>query len=84
MSAPKDEKKYWLDNPKNVDKIFWGLALICALTVIADLFYHKHAIYHVESYIGFHAAYGFVSCWFLVLAAKVLRKILKRDEDYYD
>jgi len=80
----KGKKKYWLDAPRNVNKIFWGLVVLCALTVLADLFYHKHSLYDIESVIGFHGWYGFLSCWFLVLGAKQLRKIVKRDEDYYD
>ena len=33
---------------------------------------------------GFHAAYGFISCVLLVLAATQMRRFVKRDEDYYD
>ena len=33
---------------------------------------------------GFYAIFGFVACVGLVLAAKELRKFLKRDEDFYD
>lgn len=80
------EKQRWLDHPRNVNKIFWGLVVmvICALTVLADLLYHKHVHYGIESIMGYHGLYGFVSCVVLVLAAKVLRRVIKRDEDYYD
>ena len=33
---------------------------------------------------GFHAVYGFVACVVLVLAAKQLRRVLMRDENYYE
>ncbi len=33
---------------------------------------------------GFYAIYGFVGCVLLVLLAKELRKIVMRDEDYYE
>ncbi len=33
---------------------------------------------------GFDAIYGFVACVGLVIAAKGLRVLLMRDEDYYD
>jgi hypothetical protein len=52
--------------------------------VLADFFYHKHTHYDFQGYVGFDAFYGFVSCVLLVLVAKQVRKILMRDEDYYD
>jgi hypothetical protein len=33
---------------------------------------------------GFYAIYGFVACVLLVVIAKELRKLLMRDENYYD
>lgn len=78
------EKKYWLDDPRNVDKIFWGLVGVCALLTVPDFFYHKHTHFGWENWIGFYGLYGFVSCVGLVLLAKQMRKLLKRSEDYYD
>ena len=80
----EDKRKYWLDEPGNVRKIRWALYVICALLVSMDLFYHEHAHYAVEKWFGFHGFYGFVACVLLVLAAKGLRVILARREDYYD
>ncbi len=60
------------------------LYLACALLLVADLFIHRHVIHAWESLWGFYAFYGFVACVALVLLAKLLRKILKRPEDYYD
>ncbi len=80
----KSEKKYWLDDSRNVDKIFWGLCLVCVLLVLADLFYHRHVDFSWEGWIGFYGLYGFIACFGLVLLAKQLRKIVKRKEDYYD
>jgi hypothetical protein len=79
-----EEKKYWLDNPRNVDKICYVLYVVCALLVVADLFYHKHIHFNVEGWFGFYGFYGWVACVVLVLAAKVLRLIVGRKEDYYD
>ena len=79
-----EEKKYWLDEPKNVTKVIWVLGILCAITFVADAFYHKHIHFEVEGWFGFYAIFGFVACVGLVLAAKLLRKILTRPEDYYD
>lgn len=79
-----DEKTYWLDQPRNVDKIVYALCAICAVLVLLDLFYHKHTHFAFENWFGFFAWYGFIMCVALVLAAKGMRVFLKRDEDYYD
>ena len=78
------ERKYWLDEPRNVKKVVYALYAICALLFGADLFVHKHSHFDFENWFGFFALFGFVACVALVLAAKVLRVLLKRDEDYYD
>ena len=57
---------------------------LSAATVFADLFYHKHGHWHFQEIMGFDAFYGFVACVGLVIAAKGLRVLLMRDEDYYD
>ena len=78
------ERRYWLDDPRNVTKIYRGLLVVCAGLFAADLLYDKHAKFAVEEWFGFYGLYGFVACVFLVLAAKQLRKLLMRSEDYYD
>lgn len=79
-----DERKYWLDDPLNVDKVYWAIVGVCALLFLADAFYVKHPEFDVEKVFGFYGLYGFVACVGLVLAAKELRRLLKRKEDYYD
>ncbi len=82
--SPGEGKKYWLDERRNVEKIFWGLVLVCAALGLADFFYDKHTQFAMEEIPAIYGLYGFVVCVGLVLGAKELRKILKRDEDYYD
>lgn len=78
------ERKYWLDDSRNIRKIYSGLWIFSAVLVTADLFYEKHVEFPIERLVGFFGLYGFVSCVLLVLAAKQLRKIVGRDENYYD
>ena len=81
---PPGEKRRWLDERKNVAKVFYALVVICALLAAADLGYHKHAHFPFEGWFDFHAWFGFLAYVGLVLTATQLRRFLKRDEDYYD
>ncbi|MBT3238230.1 MAG: hypothetical protein HOK06_04065 [Rhodospirillaceae bacterium] len=80
----KDDKRYWLDDMNNVYKIFWALVVVCALLFVADAFYHKHVVYEFENWFGFFGLFGFTVSFALVLTARELRKLLMRDEDFYD
>jgi len=79
-----DPRKYWLDNPKNFDKIVYVVYAVCAALFLSDLVYHKHPHYAVEEWVGFYGLFGFIAFFGIVMAGKVLRKLIKRDEDYYD
>ncbi len=83
-SVAQEEKRYWLDDPRNVDKIVYALYAVCGLLLVIDPLIHKHGPFAIEHWFGFYGIYGFVACVALVLAAKELRRILMRSEDYYD
>jgi len=82
--APPDEPKRWLDDKRNVNKIVYALYALSALLLVIDPFVHKHGPFEIEHLWGFYGLYGFIGCVFLVLAAKELRKLVMRSEDYYD
>ncbi|HZM35041.1 MAG TPA: hypothetical protein VFC18_11170 [Burkholderiales bacterium] len=80
----KHDDKRWLDEPGNVRKIYVGLWIFGLLLALGDLVIHRHAEAGLDGDFAFYALYGFVACVLLVLAAKVLRRIVMRPEDYYD
>ena len=65
-------------------KLLWTLVAVCAVLFIADAFYPKHGRFEIEHLFGFFGVFGFVMCVALVLAARWLRTLLQRPEDYYD
>ena len=73
----------FLQDRKTVDRIVYGLFVLCAGLFAADFFYHKHTYVSVEEFPGFYALYGFFMCVGLVICARVARLFLRRDEDYY-
>jgi len=80
----EQKKQYWLDRSENVTKLYRGLWALGIALVVIDLFLHKHEELDFAAWFGFYAMYGFFACVALVLAAKKLRRILMRSEDYYD
>lgn len=79
-----ESKTYWLDKKENVKKIIYGFYAICALLVAADFFVHRHTYHEWEELPAFYAIFGFIACVILVLLSTQMRKIVMRDENYYE
>ena len=79
-----NNKKHLFDNPKNVKLVIRALYISCFVLFAMDLVIHRHTVHPWESFTGFYAIYGFLACVILVLLARELRKVVMRDEDYYD
>lgn len=75
--------EHWLDNPLNVRKLWRGFLVVLALTVIAGAFADLHPHFEIESWFGFNAAYGFITCLLMIVGAKALGLILKKPDNYY-
>ncbi len=73
----------WVDDRSKVDKFFWGVVAVGILLTLLDLFYHKHVYFETENIFGFYSFYGFFMCAALVVAARAMRVVLMRSEDYY-
>ena len=79
-----EERKYLFDNPRNTRLVIRSLVAACVILAGLDLVLHRHGEHPWESVIGFYSLYGFVACVILVLLAKEMRKLVMRDEDYYE
>ena len=80
----KPEKRHLFDNPRNVKAVIFALFAVCAGLFVADIFVERYDNHPWEALFGFYAVFGFVACVFLVLAAKEMRKLIMRKENYYD
>lgn len=76
----------WIEKPGMLKRMWNVFVGALVLLVAIDFFFvsHEHAHLMFETITGFSAVYGFVACTALVLFAKVLRKICKRNMNYYD
>lgn len=78
------EKSYWLDRPENVTRLYRSVWAVGIALVLLEFFMHRHEEFSFAGWWAFYALFGFFACVALVLTAKALRRVLKRDEDYYD
>lgn len=74
----------WAENPVIRRRIRNAIYGICGLLVVADFIIHRHTYMPLEKIPAFYALYGFIALVGVVLLAKLLRKLVGRDEDYYD
>jgi protein-S-isoprenylcysteine O-methyltransferase Ste14 len=74
---------HWLTRPSTIRKLWWTLAVVLALTLVAQLFIPVKGEFALESTFGFGAWFGFLACVAMVLVARGLGWWLKRPEAYY-
>jgi hypothetical protein len=100
VALENDGRKRTFDYPSNVKLVIrwfvWAcvcLALLDGAIYLLDTVFHAFppdSIFHglhafeIEGLPFFHPAYSFVACVLIVLVAKQLRRIVMRDEDFYD
>lgn len=85
----KPVKQYgFLDSPGILSKLRRGFYLVLCLLLSVDLlswlFFERKIHFVWEGVPFFYAVYGFVACVGLIFAAKLLRFMVKRKEEYYD
>ncbi len=78
------EERRRLDDPRTVRWIVLAVYVVCGLMLLADLVYAKEPLFGFEGWFAFYPVFGFAVSFTLVLAAKQMRRVLKRDEDYYE
>ena len=82
--AIPDDHKPLMYRRATIDTVFWVLVGVCVVLGLADLFYHRHTYFGFESFPAIYGLFGFASCVFIIFAGIGLRKLVMRDEDYYD
>jgi len=78
-----ENNSHWLTRPATIRKLWWGFSVVLALTVAAQIFIYVKGYFGVDGWFGFGAVFGFFSCLVMVLVAKALGFVLKRNEGYY-
>lgn len=74
---------HWLVRASTIRWI-WRISIaVLALTVLAQLMVPMKGYFGIDGWLGFGAIYGFLACVAMVLVAKALGFLLKRQENYY-
>ena len=68
----------------NATNLFRALCVVAAILFLADLGYHKHPYSSWEKLLGAYGLFGLFGSAVLLLAAGLLRKLVMREDDYYD
>ncbi|HDI79349.1 MAG TPA: hypothetical protein ENF54_06905 [Desulfobacteraceae bacterium] len=74
----------FFDREENKRRLWIFLYATCVFTLFLDLIFPREGVLGFDSFFGFYAIMGFISCALLILISKLLGIILKVDEDYYD
>ena len=80
-SRPGDDA--WLARPSTIRLLWWIFAAVLAVSVAVKLLFPVKGKFGIDGWFGFGAVFGFLSCLAMVLFAKALGWLLKRDENYY-
>ena len=80
-SRPSDDA--WLARPTTIRLLWVVFIVVLAVSVGAQWLFKVKGYFGADSWFAFGAIYGFLSCLAMVLFAKGLGYLLKRDKDYY-
>ncbi|NOX51691.1 MAG: hypothetical protein GXP16_14335 [Gammaproteobacteria bacterium] len=81
VNSIKDD--HWLERPKTVKRLWYGFIILLVLSVVAQLYTGGKGYFGIDGWVGFGAWFGFLACVVLVIIAKILGKVLKREESFY-
>ena len=82
--SPDTEKLHWLVRPQSIRNLWIGGGVMLAALVAIEKAVHTHGYFGLDGTFAFNAWYGFAVCVAMVIAAKGLGLILKREDSYYD
>jgi hypothetical protein len=81
--SPRPEDDAWLARPTTIRLLWRILWVVLALTVAAHFVIKVPGYFVIDAWYGFGAVFGFLACVLMVIVAKTLGVLLKRNQDYY-
>lgn len=81
---PYSSKFARLDQPYHINRIIKVIAFVCAGLFVMDIILPFLPVFDFHSSYGAYCLFGFLIYGSIVLASKYLRKLIMRDENYYE
>ena len=78
------ESPGFFEKPGTIKLLWVLLYAVCVFTLVPEFFLERHPHFTHDHYFGFFAVLGFVACALLIIIAKGIGFVLKKNEDYYD
>ena len=75
--------QHWILKKENIKKLWVCSIVLLVSLVLVQLIFPIKGHFEVESWIGFGAWFGFISCVLMILFSKLLALVVKKPEDYY-
>lgn len=80
----KSPSKVQLDLNRLGSRFTSFLLVIAVILLVVEFLVHRHGETHLEESFMFPAIFGFIAFIFIVEVGKILRRLIMRDESYYD
>ena len=80
----KSPSKVQLDLNRLGSRFTRFLLVIAVILLVVEFLVHRHGETHLEESFMFPAIFGFIAFIFIVEVGKILRRLIMRDESYYD
>lgn len=80
----ESQQDHWLARDSSIRLLWRVFIAVLVLTVLAQLVFKVKGYFVVDGWFGFAAVFGFLACLLMVLLAKLLGVLLKRDQHYYN
>lgn len=84
MDDRRDEGVHWLVRPRTLRGLWIAFIAALAATVAAGFAVDMHPHFAIERMPAFFALFGLGACVAMVVGAKLLGALLKREDTYYD
>lgn len=81
--SDKDQQDAWLARPESIRLLWIVFSVALMITLVLQFITDLNGDFGIGGWLGFAAIFGFGSCLLMVLVARVLGFILKRDQAYY-
>lgn len=80
----KSPSKFQLDLNRLGSRFTRFLLIIAVILLVVEFLVHRHGETYLEESFMFPAIFGFIAFIFIVEVGKILRRLIMRDESYYD